>query len=84
MSANNSIINLITYIVCYATEHDKQLTTVRLVKFIYLAGLYYARQNQGQTFTHFPWAFINYGPYCHKAREAIDRTVVAGAILSRS
>jgi hypothetical protein len=48
------ISNLIQFIVCYATQRDIQLTTVRLVKFIYLAELYYARATQGRTLTEFP------------------------------
>ena len=67
-----NINNLIKYIVLYATEQGIKLTQVRLVKFLYLADLYFARRNQGKTFTGLPWAFIYYGPYCGEAMTAID------------
>jgi hypothetical protein len=49
-----------------------RLTTVRLVKFLYLADFYHARWYHGETFTKMPWAFVNYGPYCHEALRYID------------
>ncbi len=81
---NGKIINLIKYIVCYATDHDISLTTIRLVKFVYLADLYYARLNAGATITQFPWAFINYGPYCRNVMESIDEAVLKGFINSKT
>jgi hypothetical protein len=77
-----STANLIKYIVCYATEREINLTTVRLVKFVYLADLYNARSFQGQTITEFPWAFVYYGPYCREVMEEIDHAVISG-IISR-
>jgi hypothetical protein len=65
--------DLIRYIVWYATEHDISLTTIRLVKFVYLADLYHARSNNGKTFTGFPWAFVHFGPYCQEVMGAIDQ-----------
>jgi len=74
------IYNLIRYIVWYATENDIALTTVRLVKFLYLADLYYARIYRGKTVTNFPWAFVHYGPYCTESMEAIQGAVSTGII----
>lgn len=68
-------IDLIRYIVWYATENDIRLTTNRLVKFIYLADLYHARLKGGQTITGFPWRFIYYGPYCGEVMQSIDQAV---------
>lgn len=73
-------IDIIRYIVWYATENDIQLTTNRLVKFIYLADLYHARLKGGQTLTGFPWKFIYYGPYCGEAMRCIDQAVKDGLI----
>lgn len=73
-------IEIIRYIVWYATENDIRLTTNRLVKFIYLADLYHARLKGGQTLTGFPWRFIYYGPYCGEAMQFIDQTVSDGLI----
>ena len=68
------IRDLIRYIVWYATENEMALTTIRLVKFLYLADLYYARVHRGKTLTGFPWAFVYYGPYCKQSMDAIEDT----------
>lgn len=73
-------IDIIRYIVWFATENDIRLTTNRLVKFIYLADLYHARMNNGKTLTGFPWKFIYYGPYCGEAMKCIDNAVYEGLI----
>ena len=78
--ANHEILNLIKYIVCYANEHDTKLTTLRLVKFIYLADVYNARHFGGQTITGFPWAFVHYGPYCREVMVSLDAAVTGGII----
>lgn len=77
---NDKVLNLIKYIVCYATDHEINLTTVRLVKLVYLADLYHARFNNGQTITGFPWAFINFGPYCQDVMRHIDKATSIGFI----
>jgi len=81
---NDKILKLIKYIVCFANDHDIQLNTIRLVKFIYLADLYHARLNSGETITHFPWAFVNYGPYCSDVMKSIDDAERMGFINSKS
>jgi hypothetical protein len=73
-------IDLIRYIVWYATENDIRLTTNRLVKFIYLADLYHARFRNGQILTEFPWQFVYYGPYCREAMDCIEEAVRDGLI----
>lgn len=79
-----NISELIQYIVCYATQRDIKLTTVRLVKFIYLADLFYARANQGQMLTGLPWAFVYYGPYCNAVMQEIDKATASGLINKNS
>ncbi len=64
--------DLIQFIVWYANTQDLTLTTVRVVKFVYLADLYYARESNGQTLTGFPWAFVHYGPYCSEIMQSLD------------
>jgi acetylornithine/succinyldiaminopimelate/putrescine aminotransferase len=39
---------LIQFIVCQATEFGASLSPIRVVKFLYLADLYYARENKGE------------------------------------
>lgn len=60
------------------------LTTLRLVKFLYLADLFYARAHSGKIFTNFPWAFVHYGPYCNDAITAIKDAEFIGIICKRS
>jgi hypothetical protein len=72
--------DIIKYIVWYATQSGIRLSTNRLVKFIYLADLYYARYNSGVTLTGFPWKFIYYGPYCREAMWCIDQAVSDGSV----
>lgn len=84
MPTDRRVLDLIKYIVCYATDHDIRLTTVRLVKFLYLADLYHARWFGGETFTKFPWAFVYYGPYCREVMVGIDEAKLEGLIASQT
>lgn len=84
MPTDKRVLDLIKYIVCYATDHDIRLSTVRLVKFLYLADLYHARWFGGETFTKFPWAFVYYGPYCREAMVGIDEAKLQGLIASQA
>ena len=67
--------DIIRYIVWHATQNDIRLTTNRLVKFVYLTDLYYARLRNGETLTGFPWRFVHYGPYCSEAMDCVERAV---------
>ena len=84
MPTDRKVLDLIKYIVRYATDHDIRLTTVRLVKFLYLADLYHARWFGGETFTKFPWAFVYYGPYCREAIIGIDEATLEGLIACQA
>lgn len=44
-------VKLIQFIVCQATEIGVSLSPIRVVKFLYLADLYHARENKGETLT---------------------------------
>jgi uncharacterized phage-associated protein len=82
--AQEIVHNLLKFIVGYATQNEISLTTVRLVKFLYLADLYYARAHEGKTLSKFPWAFVYYGPYCSEAVNAIQQAESAGIICMKS
>jgi len=69
------VIKLIQWIVWYATTEGISLTRLRLVKFLYLADLFFAREKNGSTYTNLPWAFIHYGPYCNEVTREIDSAV---------
>jgi hypothetical protein len=74
--------DLVQAIVWYASNRGEKLTTLRLVKFLYLADLYNARVTQGKTLTAWPWAFVYFGPWCKQANEAILAANNAGIIRS--
>jgi Protein of unknown function (DUF4065) len=53
---------LILYIVDQANDRDDIVTTIRLVKYLYLIDLEYFRVN-GKLLTGLRWFFYHYGPY---------------------
>jgi hypothetical protein len=73
-------LDLIQYIVCYATEREMKLSPIRLVKFLYLTDLYWARENNGETLTEWPWKFVHYGPFCSESLEYIEKAHRDGLI----
>lgn len=50
-------VKLIQFIICQATEFGASLSPIRVVKFLYLADLYHARENRGETLTGWPWKY---------------------------
>ncbi len=81
---NTSIFELIRFIVWRATEARGGLSTLALVKFLYLADLFYAEETGGKTLTELPWIFYHYGPYCTESYRAIDDAVTRGFINAKS
>ncbi len=77
-------VDLVRYIVWYATQVGIKLTTNRLVKFIYLADLYNARIKKGETITGFRWRFVHYGPYCSGAWESIEQAAQADFVCKET
>jgi hypothetical protein len=80
---NISVVDLVRLIVWYASSRGEKLTTLRLVKFLYLADLYHARVSRGETLTGWPWAFVYFGPWCQQVNEAIDNAVKEGIVLGK-
>ena len=66
---------LVKYVVWLAGQLDKAVTETRLIKYLYLIDLYHAQIKQGTTLTGWPWAFVNYGPYCAEAYDAMEKAV---------
>lgn len=64
---------LVSFIAEEASARGELLSPIRLVKFLYLADVYYARYHNGQTLTGWPWRFVFYGPYRREAMATIDR-----------
>jgi len=77
-------VKLIQFIVCQATEFGASLSPIRVVKFLYLADLYHARENKGETLTKWPWKFVYFGPYCSESITALNDTVKDGFIDAKS
>lgn len=75
-----NILELIQYITWLSTEREEALSPIRLVKFIYLADLYYAKENKGVTLTGWTWKFVHYGPFCVESLQAIKGAVDKGFI----
>lgn len=51
------------------------LTITTLTKLIYLADVYYARKNSGETFSGTDWKFHHFGPYSYQLSEAIEQKI---------
>lgn len=77
------IEDLIHAIVWYTSRRGEKLTTLRLVKFLYLADLYHARVSKGETLTGWPWAFVYFGPWCKEVNGAIDNAAENGFVLAK-
>lgn len=75
--------DLVQAIVWYASNRGEKLTTLRLVKFLYLADLYNARVSNGKTLTNWPWAFVYFGPWCKQVNEAIDNAAKNGLVFAK-
>lgn len=67
-------VKLTQFIVCQDTEFGASLSPIRVVKFLYLADLYYARENKGETLTGWPWKFDGHVmfPFWGKRRARIQ------------
>ena len=77
-------VKLIQFIVCRATEFGASLSPIRVIKFLYLADLYHARENKGETLTGWPWKFVYFGPYCSESITALNEAVNNGVIDVKS
>jgi len=75
--------DLVHAIVWYASNRGEKLTTLRLVKFLYLADLYNARVSNGKTLTNWPWAFVYFGPWCKQVNETIDNAAKNGLVFAK-
>lgn len=81
---NKTLSDLIIYIVWHATRISGGLSTLALVKFLYLADIFNAEDTKGDTLTKLPWIFYHYGPYCTESYRAIDDAVKLGIICQKT
>ena len=59
--------NLIRYILAEARQNEewafRELGPIHLIKYMYLADMYYATENDGKTYTDIDWQFYHFGPW---------------------
>jgi hypothetical protein len=53
----------------------RQLGPIHLIKYVYLADIYYAERHNGQTFTGVPWKFYHYGPWSLNVYQQIEKAI---------
>jgi hypothetical protein len=74
---------LVAWICWYASEQDAGLTSIQLVKYLYLADVFHARRFGGDTLTGWPWAFVHFGPFCAEALQTLERVSSAGLVYAQ-
>lgn len=61
------IHDLIRYILTEASQDEdwrfRELGPIHIIKYMYLADMYYAVKNDGETFTGINWEFYHFGPW---------------------
>ncbi len=73
---HNKIDNLLQFILLEAGRDEdfksRSLGEIHLIKYVYLADLKFAEENNGQTYTGLPWRFHHFGPWETSLWEKID------------
>lgn len=81
MGNTERIDQLIQFALLTAGQEDEYihrwLGPIQLVKYVYLADLAFARENEGQTYTGLPWIFHHYGPWEYSCFERIEPALAA-------
>jgi hypothetical protein len=75
--------HLIHAITSIATDRGFNLTPIHILKYVYLADLFHARDNNGKTFTGIGWKFHSFGPYEYSALMAINESSQQGLLQSK-
>lgn len=71
---------LLQYVLAVAGLEDgweRELGMIHLIKYVYLADLAYAEQNDGETFTGVPWRFHHFGPWAEDVYFRIEPALEA-------
>ena len=80
---NDKLLKHIDYIVSVAEEDGYKLTTIRIVKFLYLLDILYIKYT-GSRLTDWTWKFWDYGPYCLESLEILKEAKEKSVVLSTS
>ncbi len=63
---------------------DHQLGTIHLIKYVYLADLAFAAQNNGKIFTETDWRFHKFGPWSFELHEKIEPALQSVSALKKT
>lgn len=69
---------LVQGLVAWMRREGVAPTRTRLMKFLYLSDLHYARHHDGTTITGWRWYVNSFGPMANEAYEVFDRGVTEG------
>jgi hypothetical protein len=73
--------DLVRWIVRYAWDCGYKLTTIRIVKFLYLCDILSFRFHK-KVVTNWSWAFYHFGPFCQESLDSIKSAVKQDFIRS--
>ncbi|HHF7344411.1 TPA: hypothetical protein ACPSKB_000816 [Legionella feeleii] len=51
---------------------DRQLGPIHIIKYVYLADLYYSKFNHGETYSGADWSFYKFGPWSQEVHARIE------------
>ncbi|MBW1692462.1 MAG: hypothetical protein JRJ70_17335 [Deltaproteobacteria bacterium] len=74
----NRVDTLLTYIIAAAGQEDpgnRELGSIHLVKYVYLADLAYSQSHEGSIYTNAPWKFHHFGPWSTEVYARIEHVV---------
>lgn len=78
---NEKIDKLIQFCLLVAGEEDyyanRSLGPIHFLKYVYLADYYFARRNNGVTYTGIEWKFFNFGPWSLEVNKRIEPALKA-------
>lgn len=75
IDTTNKLDRLIQYILLTAGEGDlgdRELGTIHLIKYVYLADFYYAKHHNGHSYTGITWKFHSFGPWSAECFQRIQ------------
>lgn len=72
---------IIQYALLVAGQEDdyenRQLGPIHLIKYTYLADLYFARKNNGEIYTGIKWLFYKFGPWSQEVNSRIEPALLS-------
>jgi len=81
MGEENKVSRLMQYALVVAGQaedfHERSLSPIHLIKYLYLADLDYAGFHEGKTFTGLDWTFHHFGPWSATAYQQMESSLLA-------